>query len=212
MVAMAAPPPEEETRGGPTEGGRVVEVTQLDTSSQTPSESTRTESKGGSKSGTSDCYCDNETTDRVRFDRVRQDVRHDLTTRQGRRKKRPDRDTIDPGDSEVTAAKLSAFLTALSQTLSVREACQIADVGVSTVYRHRSKNRRFRRLWDDAQEAAIQRLEDALYQRALAKDTVAGIFLLKGARPEKYRDNVAVTGADGGPIRIRFVAAEDTRK
>lgn len=194
MVEQVAPPPEE-TRGEPTERGR-VEVTQLGTNGQTPSESTRTGSKSRSRPGTSS----GEMAQKP-----------DLTTRPRRGKKRPARDTIDPGDAEVTAAKLSAFVAALSQTLSVREACKVAGVGVSTVYRHRTRDRRFRRSWDDAQEAAIQRLEDALYQRALTKDTVAGIFLLKGARPEKYRDNVAVTGADGGPIRIRFVAAEDTR-
>jgi len=31
------------------------------------------------------------------------------------------------------------------------------------------------------------------------------IFLLKGARPEKYRDNVSISGHDGGPL-FRVVA------
>ena len=32
-------------------------------------------------------------------------------------------------------------------------------------------------------------------------DTVAGIFMLKGACPEKYRERFEHTGAGGGPIR-----------
>lgn len=63
----------------------------------------------------------------------------------------------------------------------------------------------------DAREDAVEALEDSLYERGLAGDNVAAIFWLKGAKPEKYREQVAVRhGGDPtnpAPIRIQTITA-----
>jgi len=38
------------------------------------------------------------------------------------------------------------------------------------------------------------------------------IFALKGAKPEKYRERLEVTGADGGPLRVEIDDATKSRK
>ena len=82
----------------------------------------------------------------------------------------------------------------------------------------------YRAEFEKVQDQAVQALEDEAVRRAyhgIEKPiTVAGkreiireysdtilIFLLKGARPQKYRDNVRqeVTGADGVPLGPRKV-------
>jgi hypothetical protein len=54
----------------------------------------------------------------------------------------------------------------------------------------------------------VDALETSLYERAMRSDTVAAIFLLKGARPHVYRDRHEVTGKEGGPL-ITMVIPEE---
>lgn len=115
-----------------------------------------------------------------------------------------------------------AFLAALGDSGNVRGACERAKVGRSTVYDRRKTDDDFRAAWDDALQNAADVLEAEAMRRAVFgvqepvfyKGKVVGhvqrysdvllIFLLKGIRPEKYRDfyKVEHTGRDGGPIQI----------
>lgn len=54
-----------------------------------------------------------------------------------------------------------------------------------------------------AEQAVADHLEEVARQRAVAGSDVLLIFLLKGFRPEKYRERYQheVTGKDGGPIQ-----------
>lgn len=95
------------------------------------------------------------------------------------------------------------------------------------MYGWRQADAEFAAKWDEVVEAGTEELEEEARRRAFRgvdepvfyqgdecgsirkySDTLL-IFLLKGRRPEKYRENVRteITGKDGGPVR--FVKAED---
>lgn len=52
-------------------------------------------------------------------------------------------------------------------------------------------------------------VETVDYYEHYPPDTTAGIFWLKNRSPEKWRDRIEATGADGGPIKLII---EDYRK
>jgi hypothetical protein len=60
-----------------------------------------------------------------------------------------------------------------------------------TAYRWRKDDDEFAKGWDNAIEDAVDTVETSLYERALAGDTTATIFFLKGNRA-KYRDRVII--------------------
>jgi hypothetical protein len=88
----------------------------------------------------------------------------------------------------------------------------------STPYRWRERDAEFAAAMSAVRSAAIDRIEVSLYERALAGNVVAGIFLLKAHRPEVYsargmRENAAraVEAAEDGPspvVSIRFVEGD----
>lgn len=113
-----------------------------------------------------------------------------------------------------------AFLTALSNTGNVRAACTAAKVGRSTVYDRREAAEAFAAAWAEAIEQAADMMEAEALRRAVHgvqepvyyKGKVVGhvlkysdvmlIFLLKAARPAKFRERFEHTGKDGGPIEF----------
>ena len=113
-----------------------------------------------------------------------------------------------------------AFLAALQESGNVRLACAAAQVGRTTVYQRRADDVAFAAAWESALEEAADLLEAEARRRAhdgweepvfgsqgagqgsgqigtvrKYSDTLL-IFLLKGARPEKYRErsDVKVSG------------------
>lgn len=123
------------------------------------------------------------------------------------------------------------FLAALQQNANVRAACELVGIGRVTAYRERWRDLDFASAWDDAIEDGCDRLEQALYKRAVegVKKTVfyrdqpigeetsysdtAAIFLLKGHRPHKYADRTdnRHTGPGGGPIQHEHAGQVDLR-
>lgn len=102
------------------------------------------------------------------------------------------------------------FLEALSSGMSITTACKDAKVGRSTAFDHRQRDEAFALAWHQAMEAGADLLEDEARRRAAEgtikpvyqggkkvgeireySDTLL-IFLLKGKRPDVYRDNVKV--------------------
>ena len=84
------------------------------------------------------------------------------------------------------------FLAALQQLPNVRAACQKAGVSRSEAYRLRAEDSTFAVSWQQALQDGIDVIEATLMARAMKRDTVAGIFLLKNLRPEVYGENVNV--------------------
>ena len=98
------------------------------------------------------------------------------------------------------------FLEALANSGNVRVACNAAGIERSTAYRARTKDEAFKKKWDvaiddaadlleaEAYRRAIQGVDRPVFYRGIQVGTVRAysdpllIFLLKGARPYKYRE------------------------
>lgn len=99
-----------------------------------------------------------------------------------------------------------AFLSALAEVGVVRYACKAAGVDSGLVYAKRKADETFAASWaealenasDSLEEEAVRRAKDGIVEIVVGKngeihenrkysDTLL-IFLLKGARPEKYRE------------------------
>jgi hypothetical protein len=100
----------------------------------------------------------------------------------------------------VSAEQRREFLRALETELSVYRACRRAKVGRNTIYALRDRDEDFARAWKEAQEAAVEELEASAYERALGGDTTLTIFLLKGFKPERYRERYEHTGPEGSSL------------
>lgn len=121
-----------------------------------------------------------------------------------------------------TQEAVRAFLLALDNARgNVSDACQATGVGRRTVYEWRESDGEFHAAWDAVVDKHMDALENEIYRRAYNgtekpvfyqgeqcgevkefSDTLA-MFILKGHRPEKYRENVRteMIGKDGGPIQ-----------
>ncbi len=116
--------------------------------------------------------------------------------------------------------KQRAFLAAYSETGNISQAAVMAKVARSRHYCWYEKNENYRKAFDEATEIAADRLEQEAWRRAVEgvsepvfyqgkkvgtvqkySNTLL-IFLLKGAKPEKYKEKSAfeITGKGGGPI------------
>ena len=125
---------------------------------------------------------------------------------------------------KVTPEKKAAFCAALvASGGNVSRACQAIDVARLTAYRWREEDPEFAADWDKAKAAGLDALEDEAIRRAFEgidkpivhqgfitdtvkeySDTLA-IFLLKGGKPEKYKERVEHSGQVD--IAARIVAA-----
>ncbi len=90
---------------------------------------------------------------------------------------------------------------------SVRAACSAERIGRRTYYDWRDADPVFAAAADAAIEEGTDFLEDKARDRAVKESDTLMIFLLKGRRPEKYRERVdtQLSGPDGGPLRIAAV-------
>ena len=137
----------------------------------------------------------------------------------------------------VTAKKRQRFINALKVCGNVSEAARSAGVGRTALYAHRKADPAFAADWEAAAELGVEGLEDEARRRAhdgvdepltSAKgliydadghpvtvrkysDTLL-IFLLKGARPERYRDNVHVTAPANLGITVILEQMRDDRR
>ena len=109
--------------------------------------------------------------------------------------------------------KKKAFLAAFRETGNVRLACEAAQVGRSTHYRYLEADPAYEEAFELAKEDAADILEAEAKRRAIEgveeatgwykgkpggyirrySDTLL-IFLLKGLRPEVYREHIQVRG------------------
>lgn len=118
------------------------------------------------------------------------------------------------------------FIDALRDTGNIRAACAKAKINRTTAYRERKASIDFDALWTSALEDAGDTLEGEAWRRAVKgvlkpvyqagkkvgtvreySDTLL-IFLLKGAKPEKYKDRGEISGPGGGPIPFKEIIAE----
>lgn len=84
------------------------------------------------------------------------------------------------------------FLAALSEGHSIAKSAEMAGYSHRSVYEYRDQDEEFAQAWEAAYERGTDNLEDAMFQKAMRMDdgpsVTAGIFMLKGRRPEKYAE------------------------
>ena len=118
--------------------------------------------------------------------------------------------------------KKRAFLKAYSENGNIAQSAEITEIDRSTHYDWLNTDPDYKTAFIEAGEQAAERLEQEARRRAVDgvekpvyqggkkvgtvkeySDTLL-IFMLKGIKPEKYKDRVynEHTGADGGPIQI----------
>lgn len=114
------------------------------------------------------------------------------------------------GANRTNRARAS-FLATLRETCNVSESARSAGVGRRTVYEWRDSDPEFAAAWADAEEEAVDKLEQVARERALDSSDRMLEILLKAHRPEKYVDRVRseVTGKDGGPVEYRNLSDEE---
>jgi hypothetical protein len=121
-----------------------------------------------------------------------------------------------------TPEKEVAFLAALAETCSVSHACRAVGIVRTTAYDWRREDPVFAAAWERAKAVGVAALEDEAVRRAhegvdepvfyqgRASGTVRKysdtllIFLLKGHKPETYRERVSneISGPLGSPVQI----------
>ena len=108
-------------------------------------------------------------------------------------------------------AKQAAFLSAYAACGVQRHAAELAKIAYSSLFYWQRDCKGFKDAMAEAYELAVQRAEEEAWHRALEGDTeelfnakgekigerlkksdVLLIFMLKGAKPAKYRDNITV--------------------
>lgn len=112
---------------------------------------------------------------------------------------------------EQWAKCIDRFFEELAKSARVCKSCELANISYSEVYRRRQIDEDFRKRFEDAYEQGVQRLEDEAVRRAMVGvdepvfykgEEVAKItrysdtlltFLLKGNRPDKYKERVENT-------------------
>ena len=122
--------------------------------------------------------------------------------------------------SKLTPKKLQEFLNELAETGNVLATAKMLNLSRRDLYRVRKEDPDFHAAWEEAMDQAADHLEAEARRRAVEgweepvfyqgietglvrkySDTLL-IFLLKGARPEKYRDRVSteLSGPGGAPL------------
>lgn len=129
-----------------------------------------------------------------------------------------------------TQERRKRFLEALDRVRgNVSDACGVAGIGRQTAYDWRKEDELFRSEWDAVVDRHMDALESEIYRRAHKgtekpvfyqgeqcgtileySDTLA-MFILKGHRPEKYRENIKqeIGGIGGGPLSIEVEFIEE---
>ena len=119
--------------------------------------------------------------------------------------------------------KKRAFLSAYVKTGTVAGAASAARIGRTSHYEWLEKDKEYASSFAEAKEEATDNLEQEARRRAVDgvlepvfwqgelvgrvrkySDTLL-IFLLKGAHPGKYRENVRLTGDEQHPLTFRFI-------
>lgn len=130
--------------------------------------------------------------------------------------------------TRLTKKKKEEFLEHLRTTANVSDSALKINVSRTALYERRDKDPAFKADWDKAVELGTDALEDEGVRRAkdgvtkpvFYKGMICGgvqeysdtllMFMLKGRRPEKFKDRNEVTGKDGEPLTVQIVRHGDS--
>lgn len=94
--------------------------------------------------------------------------------------------------TKVNAAVVRVLVESLEKNPRVILACKRAKISVGTFHNWYRRWPEFAALVDEAQASGVAQIEDRLFQKGMAGDTIALIFLMKKWKPERYEDTVTI--------------------
>lgn len=118
----------------------------------------------------------------------------------------------------ISNPKKRAFLAAFAHRGQVVKAATMAGIHWQSHYNWLEQDDEYAKAFEKAKQVVADRIEDAFFHRAVngtdapviyegeitdtykKYDTTAGIVLLKALRPDKYRENVNLSGHVGLPV------------
>lgn len=115
-------------------------------------------------------------------------------------------DKPDSSKGKFDAACKERWLAAYQSHGTASAACEVVGINRSTAYEHRKRDAEFAKAWDALESETTKLLEETLYERALAGDTTAAIFMLKARRPAVYRESLNVK--HGGKVGVSVEVEE----
>lgn len=85
---------------------------------------------------------------------------------------------------------------------NIAAVARAARVSRQTIYNRIKEHPELSSAIEDARESQLDNIESALYQKAIAGDTTAMIFVMKTrGKGRGYSERLELTGADGGAIQ-----------
>jgi hypothetical protein len=93
-----------------------------------------------------------------------------------------------------------AFIEALRETCNVSHAARVAGVGRRTVYDWRDTDPEFAAEWAEAEEEAVDKLEQVARERAIDGSDKMMEILLKAHRPDKYVERRLLGSDPANPL------------
>jgi hypothetical protein len=154
---------------------------------------------------------------------------HKITRPRARTKRRAE--TLDPPNTPQQARTLLAkgrFLADFALCGNVLRSAAAARINRRTVYTWLGEDTKFKALYDEALQDALDRLEEEARRRAIdgwMEPVVSGgnlvthvrkysdtllVVLLKGKRPDTFRERHEITGKNGTPLLTPEAAAKLT--
>lgn len=136
---------------------------------------------------------------------------------------------IATNPKDLTPEKRAIFMASLRKGLTASDAARNAHLNYNSMSRWRYWVKGLAEEWDEAIEEGTDRLEDVMFGRAVEgidepiyqqgqlvghrkvySDSIA-ITLLKGRRPEKYKDrsSTEISGPGGSPVQLVNMTAEE---
>ena len=86
----------------------------------------------------------------------------------------------------------------------IGEACTGAGCVRQSHYNWIEASEEYKQEFEHAQAAYVEKLEKMVEDRAAKGSDILLMFITKAHAPNKYRDNVQVTGAGGGAIQVQI--------
>jgi hypothetical protein len=131
--------------------------------------------------------------------------------------------------------RMAVFLAAISRRPVLRFACAAAGIGRGAALSWKKKYPIFSELWDQAQNHGIDQLEEEAWRRGhdgydkpvIYQGEITDTYkeysdrcleiMLRGCRPEKFKERSEISGPGGGPITLqalerRVIGADGQQK
>lgn len=128
--------------------------------------------------------------------------------------------------TKVDSIKMKKFLVAFAECGNITKAAESAEINRNTHnywldnvpeyrdYFDLAKESAADKLEEEARRRAVQGVEEVVYYqgkevgRQLRYSDNLLMFMLKGERPEKFKDRTEFTGKNGGPIQLEAMSAD----